>query len=404
MPLLDLWASNPTAVSQLSIAQIVATAGDGNLRDNSEASKEVREYLSQVPSQRLEQYVEQCLAAAFPKSGLVLQDIVNELGRRLDYSVENGRYQGVTGGVGFDGIWSSPDGGEIIVEVKTTDTYRVSLDTIAAYRRKLQQANKIGTDASVLLVVGRDDTGELEAQVRGSRHAWDMRLISADALLSLVKLKESTEGGDTGRKIRSILAPVEYTRLDGLVDVMFTTAKDVETTVDSEKAISLTAEGHDTADSESAGAQFTDPELLDATRLRILDALAKREGRAFLKRSRALAWDASHAIRAVCTVSKRYTRRGSTPYWYAYHPAWDAFLDEGEKGWLVLGCVDLDLAFALPLSVVRAQLDKLNTTERADGDHYWHVKILEPQPGVYSLQLPRVGGSLPLAEFALSLA
>jgi hypothetical protein len=27
-------------------------------------------------------------------SGLVLQDIINELGRRLDYQVENGLYQG----------------------------------------------------------------------------------------------------------------------------------------------------------------------------------------------------------------------------------------------------------------------------------------------------------------------
>jgi len=36
----------------------------------------------------------------------------------------------------------------------------------------------------VLIVVGRQDTGELEAQIRGSRHAWDIRLISAEALLT----------------------------------------------------------------------------------------------------------------------------------------------------------------------------------------------------------------------------
>ena len=31
----------------------------------------------------------------FAKSGFVLQDIVNEIGKRLGYDVQNGRYQGV---------------------------------------------------------------------------------------------------------------------------------------------------------------------------------------------------------------------------------------------------------------------------------------------------------------------
>ena len=34
-----------------------------------------------------------------------LQDIVNELGRRLEFDVENGRYQGTHFGDGSDGIW-----------------------------------------------------------------------------------------------------------------------------------------------------------------------------------------------------------------------------------------------------------------------------------------------------------
>jgi hypothetical protein len=65
MPLLALWSSNPAAVTELTISQIVATAGDGNLRDNSEAAKELREYLAQVSSDRLGLYAEQCLSAPF---------------------------------------------------------------------------------------------------------------------------------------------------------------------------------------------------------------------------------------------------------------------------------------------------------------------------------------------------
>jgi hypothetical protein len=34
-----------------------------------------------------------------------LQDIVNEIGKRLGYEVQNGRYQGVVNQSGFDGLW-----------------------------------------------------------------------------------------------------------------------------------------------------------------------------------------------------------------------------------------------------------------------------------------------------------
>jgi len=110
MPLLSLWGSNPSAVTQLTVEQVVATAGDGKLRDDSACSSELRQYLAQVSSELLAAYAEHCLTSAFSKSGLALQDVVNELGRRLDYQVENGRYQGIAGSIGFDGIWHGPEG------------------------------------------------------------------------------------------------------------------------------------------------------------------------------------------------------------------------------------------------------------------------------------------------------
>jgi hypothetical protein len=165
MPLISLWKSNPDAVGEFKIEQVLATAGDGVLKDDSICSKELREYFAQIGSSKLSAYIEQCLTSRFEKSGLVLQDLVNELGRRLDYKVTNGRYQGVTNAVGYDGIWVSPEGQTIVAEVKTTDAYRISLDTIAGYRQKLRASNSIEGSSSVLIVVGRQDTGELEAQV-----------------------------------------------------------------------------------------------------------------------------------------------------------------------------------------------------------------------------------------------
>ena len=57
----------------------------------------------------------------------------------------------------------------------------------------------------MLLIVGRQDTGDLEAQIRGSRHAWDIRIISVDALLRLMSTKEEVEDPLMMQKIHSIL-------------------------------------------------------------------------------------------------------------------------------------------------------------------------------------------------------
>jgi hypothetical protein len=207
MPLLSIWQSNPDAVEQFTIEQVVSSAGDGNLRDGSACSSELTDFLSEIRSEKLAKYIEHCLGSKFDKGGMVLQDLGNELGRRLDYTVTNGRYQGTSNSIGFDGVWKSPEGQTIIVEVKTTDTYRISLDTLSGYRQKLISTSAISGNSSILIVVGRQDTGELEAQIRGSRHAWDIRLISAEALIKLVALKEDSDEPETGVKIRSVLTP-----------------------------------------------------------------------------------------------------------------------------------------------------------------------------------------------------
>jgi hypothetical protein len=401
MPLLAFWSSNPKEVSDSSIEQIVAMAGDGNLKDNSQCSSEFREYLTQADSIKLGSYIEHCLSSTYPKSGLVFQDLVNELARRLDYKVINGRYQGTSNSVGFDGIWVSPEGHAIIAEVKTTDAYTFSLDKIATYRQKLLATNEINSPSSILIVVGRQDTGELEAQVRGSRHAWDIRLISAVSLLKLVQLKEHSDESETDQKIRSLLTPMEFTRLDSLVDVMFTTATDVEAgivetaseTIDEIAKKNLQPAG-------VSGWEFTDTAVLDSKRSEIIDAVSRKIGSKLIKKSRALYWDSAHENRIACSISKRYTK-GAYSYWYAYHPKWDDFLGEAKMGFFVLGCMDLPYAFAIPIHIVREHLKTLNTTT-TEKSTYWHVHLADSTRGI-SLVLPNAG-YLDLSDFRLEIS
>ena len=92
MPLLQFWKTARGEVLKLTIEQVVSNAGDGNLRDQGECSKELRSFLTAAPSDRLFAYARHCLEKRFDAGGLVLQDIVNELGRRLDFDVQNGSY------------------------------------------------------------------------------------------------------------------------------------------------------------------------------------------------------------------------------------------------------------------------------------------------------------------------
>jgi hypothetical protein len=375
MPLLAFWESTPAQFYNLTIEQVVAMAGDGNLRDNSVCGDELRAYLSQVSTERISSYIEHCLTSSFGKSGLVFQDLVNELARRLDYSVDNGKYQGTTNSVGFDGIWRSAEGHTVVAEVKTTDAYTVKLDVIANYRRRLLDQNIISNPSSILIVVGRQDTGELEAQVRGSRHAWDIRLISADALIKLVQLKENSDAAETGLKIRNLITPLEFTRLDDLVDVMFTTATDVETNIVQAAIEKAEIVQPNDADESAASYQFTSPEIINKKRSDIIEAMSEQMNVKLIRNSRALYWDAGHTRCVACSISKPYKRPNNTGYWYAYHPKWDEFLASAQVGFFVLGCIDRNEAFAIPVAVMRSVLDQLNTTT-TEKSTYWHVHLI----------------------------
>src|SRR3569623_202275 len=403
MPLLSFWASNPAAINQLNIEQIVSNAGDGMLLDQSVCSNELREYFGQIPTENIASFVEHCLSSSFARGGMVLQDLINELGRRLDYEVKNGRYQGVSNAVGYDGLWHSPENHALIAEVKTTDAYRISLDTLAAYRNKLLAQGEITTQSSILIVVGRQDTGELEAQIRGSRHAWDVRVISAEALIKLVLLKENAEAAETGLKMRSLLTPVEYTRLDRMVDVMFATATDLEdASLPTEPVNVGKAQTPGSpirkAETERAAFQFTDAHQLQAKREEIIAALGKREHAALIRKTRALYGNAQQDIRVACSISKRYSGKSQNPYWYAYHPAWDDYLREAGRSFFVLGCMDLDEAFAIPRAEMTELLPHLHTTTK-DGNSYWHIHIVQRSGGLEML-IPKRGDTMPLSKFA----
>jgi len=318
---------------------------------------------------------------------------VNELGRRLEYNVEDGLYQGKFNAIGNDGLWLDGNGHAIVVEVKTTDAYNINLDTVAKYRSKLIDSKKIPPSSSILLVVGRQDTGGWEEQVRGSRHAWDVRIIGVEALKQLVLLKETPDSASI-EKIHELLIPFEYTRLDRIINIAFTVAEDASGVLEDEASDEV-EQVHDATKAH----QQTSADVIGTIRTSIVEKLGLIYP-PLVKKSRALFWSADKAIRAAITVSKKYP---DGHYWYAYHPDWDNFLGQGATGLFVLGCVGRAEAFAIPYAWMHSKLDALNVSEnKITKRKHYQVSVYPTSNGQLCLRL-NTGVDEPLDSFKMSV-
>ncbi len=368
--LTDIWTNQPSFLDNKSFRQVIQMAGDGRLVDGSAASVELREWLTVIPLDRLRSSIDECLSGPFDEHARALQDAANEIGNRLGFKVAYGRYRGSKREVGHDGLWTANDDFQFLVEVKTTDAYRINLDTIAGYRAKLVSAGELKSEhSSILIIVGRNDTGELEAQIRGSKHAWDMRLISLDALLRLADVKEEIDDSSTSDKIDRVLRPMEYTRLDGIVDLLFATTQDIETSQKIEPPAEL-------ARSETSAAVGRGN--LETARDAAVMRIGSKLGCSFIKRGRATREASDGRCRLVCLASQPYEGpAGSRNYWYGFTPSHRDFLDKVETSYLALICVDSSRVFLVPWKAASDWLPDLWTTPpdaASPGEvRHWHL-------------------------------
>ena len=374
MRLLDLWQSD-AGIENKRLEQIIAFAGDGRFAEDNETSHEFREYLSRVSPEKLKAYCAECLAGEkFTAAAFALQDIINEMGRRLGFSVRPGRYRGVSGHIGYDGLWTLQSGHVLVVEVKTSDAYRVSLKTIAGYRNSLIEAGTIPkNESSCLIIVGRQDTGGLEAEIRGSRQAWEMRLISIDALLKLLDLRQRLDHPGVVKKVGEILVPHEFTRVDDIVDLVFETAED---TLPEPPAIAVAAADvieDDDGDEEEEEASSPRLDVVGIGR----DSAARVSMKLdvpLIQRSRATFSSADDAVRLVSAYSRTYGAAPEGGFWFAFHPYQKEFLDEAKQGFVSFACGDAATVLLIPVAEFSRWLPGLHDTVTPDR-RYWHVRI-----------------------------
>lgn len=393
MSLLSLAETNPAAFDHLNIQQVVAICGDGQLLDGSKCSDELRTYLRFQNADKIALYARFCLDNSFQKSGCVLQDIINEIGFRLGFQIKPGRYSGSTREIGFDGLWIG-EGGSLIVEAKTTDAYRINLDTVVSYASRAAEKGLCDAAPNALLVVGREDTGDLEAQIRGSRHAWQVRLVSVESLIKLMFVREDVSWKVFSQKMTKILFPFEYTRVDHIIDLVFETQKELE-----EKIVEVegNSEASIPSNEEPSFWHFTPTEEIDAKRTMLLDRFFVNRSMQYRRISRSQYVDKDALLSVACTISKRYNR-DYQPYWYAFHPSWLELMESRAEGYFILGCMDRPDGFALPVKIIRSFLDKLNRTEK-EGRFYWHITLQIGETTLF-LNLPKTGERLSLEPYA----
>lgn len=372
------------------VLQIVTFFGNGKLQDGNETSLDFRSFLSCVSSESLKRYAKECLDSPSKDKALVgyaFQDVVNQIGRRLGFLVGDGRYKGTAKEIGYDGLWVSAQGDDIIVEVKVSDVYSIDLDTIASYRNTLVDEHG-DVNCSILIVVGREDTGSLEAQIRGSRHAWDIRLISVEALIQLMFLRESVEDHGIVKRIHRILIPKEFTKLDDIVDILFSTAEEV-------REVTQTDGGSEPLDDDSNLDPIGPAQLRQDCILRVQAHL----NHPLVKYAHASYTSPDNGTAIVCAISKAYKRSpGLINYWFAFHPHQNDFLKQYKTGYVALGCGIQEALFLIPFDMFSSWLDQ---TPRGvqNGRPIWRIHV-QATPGKWTLKLLD-HGSIDLTGFRI---
>ena len=83
------------------------------------------------------------------------------------------------------------------------------------------------------------------------------------------------------------------------------------------------------------------------------------------------------------------------------HPRQIEFLKESSAGYLILGCMGVSEAYALPISFVESLLKDLNKTESVERP-YWHLMV-QPDGMKRVINLSKVGQKIDLAPYAFAL-
>jgi hypothetical protein len=183
-------------------------------------------------------------------------------------------------------------------------------------------------------------------------------------LLRLLGLKEQVEDPCMVRKIHDILVPQEFTRLDDIVDVLFSAAEDIK-----QEVVSGEVEGDD----EDVGDRRTTPVAFhDACVARI----EKHLGGTLVKQTHATFSSPDSSLALVCVVSREHRSRDQLSYSFVFHPHQKKFLAPFERPYIAFGCGSAQQIILIPFTNFVPWLDGMSVTQLEER-FFWHVSIFK---------------------------
>ena len=209
----------------INLSQILALVGKLNdsIGDDT-AQTRFRNFLKDNINEiaQIRDYVEDCIRNKGDLYNKALQDLIIYIGEFLNFEIEYGRYKGIPGEIGYDGIWTSTNKDfKIVLEVKTSEVYPIKISTLVGYIDNLISDRKI-TDwdhTLGLYVVAQPDTEirQLERNIIIEKRTDKIRVISSDHLLSLAELMREYDINHDD--ILAVLYP-SGPRIDPIIDIL----------------------------------------------------------------------------------------------------------------------------------------------------------------------------------------
>ena len=208
-------------------------------------------------------------------------------------------------------------------------------------------------------------------QLRGSRHAWSMRIISIDALIKLMFVNATTTSNEITEKIYAILRPFEYVKVDQIVDVLFTATEESN----SEESNIVTSSNPTGTPTQVELGDSAD--LIAIKRTQGMQRLSEYLKTTLVKRRKASYADQSGQVHASISISKKY-ETSNPGYWYGYHTRQCEYLSQAKKvGYMVFGMLDRKEFYAIPYADLEKFKSNMDSTTVTGRDPYWHVRIFE---------------------------
>jgi hypothetical protein len=193
--------------------------------------------------------------------------------------------------------------------------------------------------------------------------------------MKLVQLKEKLDDEKTIKQISEILRPLEFTRLDKLIEIVFETTQDIQldpneelsNEVDSSKDDSDEVKEQEEVKHRSVPVNFQD---------QCLQKIESKFNTSLVKSTRAGYQTIDGEKGFLCCISKQHKGKSYLKYWFAFHPHQELFLKKFKTAYVVYGCGSANNTFLIPFDILQEEHEYLWTTEK-ESRIYWHIVIHE---------------------------